>query len=230
MSRSRTNNASEDLEHLELTQEVAAAQALDSQSEEQSSSHHPPPHSQKDSRRVSISSLHSNASSSTAKYHPQGDHHPHSSQAYSGVGSITPGPRPSSSGSTNDLTTPKRSRPSYRHSTTLDSTTPSGSRRRKHAQGRRPPGSSRSSIRQRNRSSEEEDDEDSQEDEPDDYFGDVRSYHSRMRRAPSRRSVTSGRSDDNGEDGEDESDKEPLTLKDRQEVRARNVLIGFFIP
>ncbi|KAK3818817.1 MAG: calcium permease [Benniella sp.] len=230
MSHSRADNASEDLEHLELTQEVAAAQDQDSQNEESSSQ--PPPHSQKDSRRVSISSLHSNASSSTAKYHPQGDHHPSGSQAYSGVGSITPGPRLSSSGSTNDLATPKRSRPSYRHSGALDSTTPSGSRRRKHAQGRRPPESSRSSIRQRNRSSEEEDDdEDSQEDEPDDYFGDVRSYHSRMRRTPSRRSnrlspsrdhdsrrsIASGRSD-NGEDDMGESDKEPLTLKDRQET------------
>lgn len=226
MSHSRAANATEDLEHLDLTQEVAAAQEEDARSEEQYPSPRPPPHSQKDTRRVSISSLSSNISSSTAKYHPQED------QAYSGVGGATPGPRLSSAGSTNDIATPKRSRPSYRLQTG-DNATPSGSRRRRHAQGRRPPGSSRSSIRQRNRSSDEDNNEDSQDDEIDDYFGDVRSYHSRLRRTPSRRSNRlspsrdyddrsvghSGRSDDNGEDG-DETDKEPLTLKDRQEVKS----------
>ncbi|KAI8352983.1 hypothetical protein B0O80DRAFT_72964 [Mortierella sp. GBAus27b] len=229
MSHSRAANTSEDLEHLDLTQEIAAAQALDAQSEEQDSVSRPPPHSQKDPRRVSISSLHSGASTSTAKYHPPEDYSSHGGQAYSGVGSATPGARISSSGSVIDPTTPKRSRPSYRLSSQQhsDTPTPSGSRRRRHGNGRRAPGSSRSSIHQRNRSSEEDEDEDSQEDEEDDYFGDVRSYHSRMRRAPSRRSNrlsdydersgASARSDNGDEDG-DESDKEPLTLKDRQET------------
>ncbi|KAG0352935.1 hypothetical protein BGZ54_002509 [Gamsiella multidivaricata] len=225
MSHARAANVTDDLEHLELTQEVSAAQAEDSQNEgDQPSSSRPPLSSFKDPRRVSITSLSSNASSSTIKYQPQQD------PSYSGSG-------------TTGSTTPRRPKPSYRHSASLlnpDNTTPSGSRRRRPPPGKRPE-SSRSSIRQRNQSSGDDDDDDAEEEqeEADDYFGDARSHHSRMRRAHSRRSTRPSPSrdyDDRSLDGrehhgrrsdgdvgeyEDEghgSDNEPLTLKDRQET------------
>ncbi|KAF9112079.1 hypothetical protein BGX27_003997 [Mortierella sp. AM989] len=216
MSHSRATNVSDDLEHLELTHEVAAAQAEDGEGHPTSAR---PLHSQKDPRRVSINSLSSNVSSSTVKQHaPQEQPYSHSAS-----GATTPSSRLTPSGSTSYLANPKRSKGSYR---SLADNTPSGSRRRRPAQGKRP-GSSRSSIRQRNRSSEDDDDEEnSEQDDEDDYFGDMRPQ-SRLRRGHSRRSIRpsdyderslEGRDQYGGPDDEDEDDNEPLTLKDRQET------------
>ncbi|KAG0022166.1 hypothetical protein BGZ80_000856 [Entomortierella chlamydospora] len=217
MSHSRATNVSDDLEHLELTHEVAAAQAIER--EDQPSSARPSP-SQKTSRRVSIGSTRSNASSSTVKRHGSQEHH---HGGYSGSGTANTG-----------LGIPSRF---SRHSTALLDT-PSGSRRRRPSYGKRPE-SSRSSIRQRNRSSGDDDDdeENSDDDEDDNHFGDGRP-HSRMRRHSRRsnrhspsRDYDERSSDDRDqyrgsgdEDEDDRGDNEPLTLKDRQEYVERELL------
>jgi Ca2+:H+ antiporter len=126
-----------------------------------------------------------------------------------------------------------KSSPSYRHSTAGPSLSSSHSsrRRRSHAG----PGSTRSSVRLRSRSSDIEEEDESASDESDERYLGSRPSHSNMRRASSRRSVRlhpddeydvrsfdgrdptfAGGSDDGIEDGD--SDMEPLTLKDRQEV------------
>ncbi|KAF9401418.1 hypothetical protein BGX21_001739 [Mortierella sp. AD011] len=223
MSHSRTNNVSEDLEHLELTHEVAAAQAIER--EDQSSSAQPSS-SQKTSRRVSIGSTRSNASSSTVKRHGSQDHGSHSGSGTANTGLGIP-----SSGSASHIAITKRPKGSSRHSTALLDT-PSGSRRRRPSYGKRPE-SSRSSIRQRNRSSGDDDDDEgnSDDDEDDNHFGDGRP-HSRMRRHSRRsnrhspsRDYDERSSDDRDqyrgsgdEDEDDRGDNEPLTLKDRQET------------
>ncbi|KAF9358747.1 hypothetical protein BGX26_001020 [Mortierella sp. AD094] len=230
MSHSRATNVSDDLEHLELTHEVAAAQAKEGEGQPSSAR---PPHSQKTSRRVSINSLRSNASSSTVKQYASQEQ-PHGSN--SGSGAATTSSRIPSSGSASYIATPKRPKGSYRHSSSLLDT-PSGSRRRRPSYGKRPE-SSRSSIRQRNRSSDDDDDDEgnSDQDEEDGYFGDGRP-HTRMRRH-SRRSNRHSPSRDydersfddrdqyrgsGDEDEDDRSDNEPLTLKDRQEYVEREL-------
>ncbi|KAG0244017.1 hypothetical protein BGX31_009973 [Mortierella sp. GBA43] len=111
------------------------------------------------------------------------------------------------------------------------SVTPTPRRRRSHAG----PGSTRSSVRPRSRSSDIEEEDESNSDDSDERYLGSRPSISNMRRASSRRSVRlhpddeydvrsfdgrdpsfAGRSDDGIED--DESDVEPLTLKDRQET------------
>ncbi|KAF9275593.1 hypothetical protein BGZ68_010684 [Mortierella alpina] len=237
MSHSRTNNPSDDLEHLELTQELLAAHADDSPPHRQPAQSHPPPPSNKHARRVSINSLGSNASSSTVKqYSSQEPTHSQGAPGAGGSGTGTLGSRPPSSAPTSYASALKRPK-SYRHSSALlapETASPSGSRRRRPAAGRKP-GSSRSSIRQRNRSSDEDEDEDEDEDlqeEAGDYFNQSHSSHGRLRRASSRRSTRlspGGEHEDHGrehydrhsgedDDDDDRSDAEPLTLKDRQET------------
>lgn len=242
MSHSRTSNPSDDLEHLELTQELLAAHADDSPPHRQPAPSHPPPSSNKHARRVSINSLGSNASSSTVKQYSSQE--PTHSQGAPGAGSSgtgTLGSRPPSSAPTSYASALKRPK-SYRHSSALlapETASPSGSRRRRPAAGRKP-GSSRSSIRQRNRSSDEDEDEDEDEDlqeETGDYFNQSHASHGRLRRASSRRSTRlspGGEHEDHGrehydrhsgeDDDDDRSDAEPLTLKDRQEV-----IMGCFV-
>ncbi|KAF9579065.1 hypothetical protein BGW38_004840 [Lunasporangiospora selenospora] len=235
MSRphSRANNSKDDLENLDLSQEIIAAE--NSPSEPSS----PPPTRDRDSRRVSINSLGSEASTSTVKYYNPSE----PSHDVQGAGT-----RGSSSGY-NSLaggTTARRPKPSYRHSSAHLKTDAlgSGSRRRRPGPGMRP-GSSRSSIRQRDRSSGEDDDDDNDQDDDDDEshghrqqysgderFGDSRSSHGRLRRANSRRSTRltpdarsledrdhhDGHYTKNDEEDDEDLDLEPLTLKDRQET------------
>ncbi|KAF9976511.1 hypothetical protein BGZ73_008451 [Actinomortierella ambigua] len=263
---SRAANVSDDLEHVELTEEVAAAHADESPVEDV------PPLPSRNSRRVSINSVGSNESNSTIKYHkPSATDHvvPMSSGSTSGHGAGGSS-RPHMSSSTSySSASSKRNKPPYRHSSALLGTydhppSSSSSRRRRPSAsvGKQRPGSSRSSIHQRNRSSEEDEDEDDEDDEEgtdeynnhphhhhqhhhahdndrasiadrrsqrydsDDQY-DSRSTHSRLRRANSRRSTRISPGDDGeehqvaeGEEGgeEDDSDVEPLTLKDRQET------------
>ncbi|KAF9425742.1 hypothetical protein BGZ94_007270 [Podila epigama] len=209
----------------------------------------PSPHSSnRDSRRVSIHSLDSNASNSTIKYHNPSSEatssHPHQSGSQGGQGGQGSQRVVSSSGSY--LGTPKlRPRASFRQSNTMPNVDPSSgeSRHRRpssRGQGRRPSGSGRSSIREQYRSDNEDDDDDDDEDEDDDdmderydsvhhgaeaddYFADARSNHSRLRPSLSRRSTRiltphDRRSGDDHDQENDESDVEPLTLKDRQET------------
>ncbi|KAI8603071.1 Sodium/calcium exchanger protein-domain-containing protein [Dissophora ornata] len=219
---SRVNNESADLEHLELSEEIAAATAEDAHSE-------PPPPAGTDSKRVSISSVDSTASNSTVKYHqpltPETLSSSHSRPSFNRFSSA------GSAASTGGLRRPKSS-PSYRHSTagpSLSSSYPSR-RRRSHA-GR--PGSTRSSVRRRNQSSDIEEEDESHSGDSDDHLPETRPSHS-LRRASSRRSVRlpddeydvrsfdgrdpsfAGRPEDESE--EEDSDLEPLTLKDRQET------------
>ncbi|KAF9569218.1 hypothetical protein EC968_002656 [Mortierella alpina] len=239
MSHSRANNPSDDLEHLELTQELLAANADDSTSHHQPAPSHPSPSLNKDARRVSINSLGSIASSSsTVKQHsPHVPAHAQGAPGAGGSGTGTLGSRPPSSAPTSYASALKRPK-SYRNSSALlasETASPSGSRRRRVNSGRKP-GSSRSSIRQRNRSSDEDEDEDDDEDEDqqeeaDDYFNQAHPSHGRLRRVGSRRSTRlspDGEYEDHGrehydrhsgeEDDDDRSDAEPLTLKDRQET------------
>ncbi|KAF9933125.1 hypothetical protein FBU30_006449 [Linnemannia zychae] len=232
MANSRDSHLSDELENINLPQEPTS----DSNSGEQSfSSNRLPPNSQQDSRRVSINSLGSNASSSTVKYNNSNSHNTNGNtgqqndSASLNSGQRTPtqqGGQPSSFSGTL-----KRPRLSIRHSTNLlnADTFGSGSRRRRSSQGKRP-GSSRSSIHQRNRSSDEDDEDYDSQQEDDDN----RSSHSRARRM-SRRSTRNLAAEDyddhrsgydrdqhenqSGEEDEDEgSEVEPLTLKDRQET------------
>ncbi|KAF9298380.1 hypothetical protein BGZ74_009393 [Mortierella antarctica] len=245
MSNSRAPHTNDELDHLEVTNEVLAADAASAQDSQPL----PPPSPHRDSRRVSISSLGSNASNSTVKYHPSEaspqTHHP-SQSAVPASGGGGGGPRMSSSSSY--IGTPKlRPKPSFRQSSTfLSADSPSGSRRRRPHHKR--PESGRSSIRDRsNRSSDNDDDDDDDDDddeydehdhahhthhgEADDYFADARSNHSRRRPSLSRRStrlMTPGdhhhhhhhhhRSGEDHDEEEEGSDVEPLTLKDRQET------------
>ncbi|KAG0199373.1 hypothetical protein BGX33_011678 [Mortierella sp. NVP41] len=225
MANSRDSHLSDDLENINLPHDATR----DSNSDEPPFPHRPPPHSQRDSRRVSINSLGSNASSSTVKYNNNNPQHDSASLA---SGQRTPtqgGPPPSLSG------TVKRPKLTVRHSAALlnvdNPGSSSGSRRRRHAHGKRP-GSSRSSIRQRNRSSDEDEDEEDDYDQQDD--DDNRSSHSRVRPRMSRRSTrilagedyddrsTHDRDQHDNHSDEDEddagSDAEPLTLKDRQDT------------
>ncbi|KAG0041382.1 hypothetical protein BGZ83_001885 [Gryganskiella cystojenkinii] len=248
MSHSRPTNVSDDLDHLELTEEALATSA-DNDNNDQDITLSRPPHSQRDSRRVSLSS---NASNSTIKYHPQEQSQYHGAGIGTSAGSgpsnssrpdnTTTTPRTPSAGPSH-ATALKKSRPSYRHHSSSAYLNPSdtpltpGSRRRRAGTGGhsdKRPGSTRSSLRHRNRSDDEDedddddDDDDSQEGEADDYFGDARSHNSRMRRAHSRRSILDHdrrsldrQYDDRSggdDDDDDESDNEPLTLKDRQET------------
>ncbi|KAF9114392.1 hypothetical protein BGX27_010941 [Mortierella sp. AM989] len=223
MSHSRANNDSADLEHLELSEEVTAANLLDD-----SRSEHRPTTSQSDPKRVSISSVDSTASNSTIKYHPPP---PESASSSYGRPSI---PRHASTGSMASSALGSRrpkSSPSYRHSTAGPplSSSQSSRRRRSHA-GR--PGSTRSSVRHRNRSDIEEENESSNDDYEENY---AEPRPSNIRRASSRRSVRLHPDDEydvrsfdghdpsfrarSGDENEDEdSDAEPLTLKDRQET------------
>ncbi|KAF9953845.1 hypothetical protein BGZ70_000098 [Mortierella alpina] len=234
MSHSRAGNLTDDLDHLDLTQELLAANADDSTSHRQPAPPHPPSSLNKDARRVSINSLASNASSSTVKqYNPQDPVHSQGALGASGSGTGASGSRPPSSAPTSYASALKRPK-SYRHSSALlnpETASPSGSRRRRLAAGRKP-GSSRSSIRQRNRSSDEDEDEDEdQQDEAGDYFNQTHLSHGRLRRVSSRRSTRlspGGEHEDHGrehydrhpgeDDDDDMSDAEPLTLKDRQET------------
>ncbi|KAG0301569.1 hypothetical protein BGZ98_008216 [Dissophora globulifera] len=222
---SRANNDSADLEHLELSEEVAAASSL---ADEPPAS---PPPVPIDSKRVSISSVDSAGSNSTVKYHhpaaaPESIPSTYGRPGFNRLGST------SSTVSTGGLRRPKSS-PSYRHSTAgpaLSSSYSSGRRRRSHA-GR--PGSTRSSVRRRNQSSDIEEEDESHYDS-DDYQPETRPSYN-LRRASSRRSVRlnpdneydvrsfdghdpsfHGHSGDENDEGE--SDLEPLTLKDRQET------------
>ncbi|KAG9071395.1 hypothetical protein KI688_005606 [Linnemannia hyalina] len=229
MATSRDSHLSDELENINLPQEATR----DSNSEEHPSpSHRPPPHSQRDSRRVSINSLGSNASNSTIKYNNNNNNHETASLASD---QRTPtqqqqgGPPSSFSG------TLKRPKLSVRHSSNVlnDNVGGSGSRRRRPAHGKRP-GSSRSSIRQRNRSSDEDEDEEDDDNQQDD--DDNRSSHSRARPRMSRRSTRILAGDDyddrsghdreqydnqSGEEDDGEgSEAEPWTLKDRQESRS----------
>ncbi|KAF9906045.1 hypothetical protein BX616_000823 [Lobosporangium transversale] len=233
MSQSDAANVSNDLEHLELTRELAAAQA---QEQSQNRRQQPPmvrsPHSPKNPRRVSVSS---NASSSTVKYQPPLQGLPlEGGLSHTGSG-IVPS---SSKGSTSSYSAAsKRPKAPYRYSTALlNSDGAASSSRRRHSTSSKRPGSSRSSIRQRNQSSEDDEDGNSQKDDDG-----VRSHHSRLRRGHSRKSTRDydersmegrnhygGRSSDDEEDedeadeDEDEDDRgsdiEHLTLKDRQET------------
>ncbi|KAF9438200.1 hypothetical protein BGZ76_009218 [Entomortierella beljakovae] len=227
MSHSRANNESGDLERIELSEEVAAASLLD---DSQPDPIPPPAHS--DPKRVSISSVDSAASSSTVKYQPTQPAQDPSSSSYGSYGRPS-FPRHASTGSINTAGGSRRpkSSPTYRHSTAGPplSSTVSSRRRRSHA-GR--PGSTRSSVQHRNRSDIEEEDEFSNEDSEGNY-SELRP--SNMRRASSRRSIRHadddydvrsfdgrdpsfrGHSGDENDDEED-SDAEPLTLKDRQET------------
>ncbi|KAI1317689.1 hypothetical protein EDD11_007995 [Mortierella claussenii] len=221
MSHSRVNNESADLEHLELTEEIAASQLEDARSESL------PPSTPVDSKRVSINSVDSVSSNSTVKYHPAPPDS--SSSSYGRPGFM----RHASTGSVNSHRRPRQS-PAYRHSTAgppLSSSISSQRRRRSHG-GR--PDSVRSSVRHRNRSSDiEEEDESPNGDSEDDYELPRPNY---LRRASSRRSVRLNPEDEydvrsfegrdpsfgahsGGEHGDEEgSDLEPLTLKDRQET------------
>ncbi|KAK3842237.1 MAG: hypothetical protein J3R72DRAFT_443285 [Linnemannia gamsii] len=220
MSHSRANNDSADLEHLELTEDVVAS------SPDESRLDLPPPHI--DPRRVSINSVDSTSSSSTVKYHP----HPPQASEPSSSSYTRPAAslRLSSSGSIASAARRPKSSPSYRHSTAGPPTSTQTSRRRRSHAGR--PGSTRSSVRHRNRSSDIE--EETSDNESDDRV-ETRSSYSNLRRGDSRRSVrlhtedeADGRSFDeqgrysaghSGDDNDDDdSDIEPVTLKDRQET------------
>lgn len=238
MSQSRAphTNANDELDHLEVTNEVLAADAANAQDSL------PPPSPHRHSRRVSINSLGSNASNSTVRYHPS-ESAPHPSQSATAPSGASGGPRMSSSSSY--VGTPKlRPKPSFRSSTFL-SDSPSGSRRRRPHHNKRPE-SGRSSIKDRNRSSDDDNDDDDDDDdddeydhahhthhgEADDYF-DARSNHSRHRPSISKRStrlMTPGDHHRSGEDYDEEeegSDVEPLTLKDRQEVNNKETTTSF---
>ncbi|KAF9207706.1 hypothetical protein BGZ59_011001, partial [Podila verticillata] len=230
-SRAPHTNTNDDLDHLEVTHEVLAADAANAQEQ----SLPPPPSPHRHSRRVSINSLGSNASNSTVKYHPT-ESSPYPSHSATAPSGASGGPRMSSSSSY--LSTPKlRPKPSFRSSTFLSTDSPSGSRRRRPHHNKRPE-SGRSSIKDRNRSSDDDNDDDDDDDdeyeydhahhthhgEADDYF-DARSNHSRHRPSISRRStrlMTPGdhhhRSGEDYDEEEEGSDAEPLTLKDRQET------------
>lgn len=233
MANSRDSHLSDELDNINLPQE----DTRDSNSEEHPfPSHRPPPHSQRDSRRVSINSLGSNASNSTVKYNNNNNSYETASLS---SGQRTPtqqlqgGPPSSFSG------TMKRPKLSVRHSSNVlnDNFGGSGSRRRRPAHGKRP-GSSRSSIRQRNLSSDEDEDEEDYDNQQDD--DDNRSSHSRARPRMSRRSTRILAGDDyddrsghdreqyddqsGDEDDGEGSEAEPLTLKDRQEVRPTIIL------
>ncbi|KAF9908204.1 hypothetical protein EC991_010130 [Linnemannia zychae] len=220
MSHSRALNNSADLEHLELTEDVVASSPDESRLDL-----HPP---SIDPKRVSINSVDSTSSSSTVKYHP---HPPQASEPSSSsytrpAGSL----RLSSSGSIASAARRPKSSPSYRHSTAGPPTSTQSSRRRRSHAGR--PGSTRSSVRRRNRSSDIE--EETSDNDSDDRV-ETRSSYSNLRRGDSRRSVrlhtedeADGRSFDeqgryspnhSGDDhDDDDSDVEPVTLKDRQET------------
>ncbi|KAG0202622.1 hypothetical protein BGX28_004913 [Mortierella sp. GBA30] len=235
MSHSRANNDSADLEHLELSEELAVS--TDPRSELASTMFDP--------KRVSINSIESNSSSSTVKYHP---HRPAPSQPSldsisSSYGRPAPSLRlPSAKGA---VQRPKITSP-YRHSLAgppPSSSSQNSTTRRRHQQQRSSqaalpgrPGSTRSSVRHRNRSSDiEEEDESADEDESDGYAH-SRSNYNNLRHASSRRSVRVNAEDEydvrsydgndpnfaghSGDDNEeyDGSDIEPLTLKDRQET------------
>ncbi|KAG0001474.1 hypothetical protein BGZ79_004605 [Entomortierella chlamydospora] len=222
MSHSRANNNSADLEHLELSEEIAATSYFDDQRSEL-----PPVTLNSDPKRVSISSVDSAASSSTVKYHPPPPESASSSYPRPAI------PRHASTGSMTSSAQGSRrpkSSPSYRHSTAGPSLSSSHSSRRRRSHV---PESTRSSVRRRSRSSDiEEEDESSNEDSEENY-ADVRP--SNIRRASSRRSVRlnpedeydvrsfdgrdpSFRGHSGDENDEDEENDEPLTLKDRQET------------
>ncbi|KAG0062875.1 hypothetical protein BGZ90_002903 [Linnemannia elongata] len=227
MVNSRDSHLSDELENINLPQEATR----DSNSEEHPSpSHRPPPHSQRDSRRVSINSLGSNASNSTVKYNNNNNNYETASLA---SGQRTPTQQLQGGPPSSFSSTMKRPKLSVRHSSNVlnDNFSGSGSRRRRPAHGKRP-GSSRSSIRQRNRSSDEDEDEEDYDNQQDD--DDNRSSHSRARPRMSRRSTRILAGDDyddrsghdreqydnqSGEEDDGEgSEAEPLTLKDRQET------------
>ncbi|KAG0346557.1 hypothetical protein BG004_001442 [Podila humilis] len=238
------HTSNDDLNKLEVTNEVLAADAANAQ-DSPPIAPHPPPSSHRDSRRVSINSLGSNASSSTIRHHPNNTTDTSSPYLqHQGSASTSGTPRMSSSGSY--MGTPRLGpRPSFRQSSTYLSAadSPAGSRRRRtpHHHSRRQPGSGRSSLRERSNRSSDNDDDDDEDDEDDeerynhghhahhggeadDYFADARSNHSRLRPSLSRRStrILSGgdhrRSGEDYDEDQEDSDAEPLTLKDRQET------------
>ncbi|KAG0365801.1 hypothetical protein BGZ54_006190 [Gamsiella multidivaricata] len=223
MSHSRANNESADLEHLELSEEVVGASFDDMRSE---------PSSEAlliDPKRVSVSSVNSAGSSSTVKYHPSTPQET-TSASYTRP-SVNRHASASSVASTPGSRRPKSS-PSYRHSTagTPLSSSYSSRRRRSHASR---PESTRSSVRHRNRSSDIEEEDESPDGDSDDHFVGSRPSYSNMRRISSRRSVRLHPDDEydvrsfdgrepsfhsGDQNDEEESDLEPLTLKDRQET------------
>ncbi|KAF9904557.1 hypothetical protein BX616_001266 [Lobosporangium transversale] len=219
MSHSRANNQSADLEHLELSEDVVA----NSPDDTRPGLH--PASLQNDPRRVSINSFDSTASNSTVKYHPPPSEHS------SSQGRPT-SHRHASTGSANSAAQNSRrpkSSPVYRHSTAgAPPSSLSSQRRRRSHTGR--PASTRSSIRHRDIEEEDE----SGDGDSDNRYEQRPSY---LKRGSSRRSVRlhpedeydarvheshdpsfTGHSGEERDEDEEESDVEPLTLKDRQET------------
>lgn len=231
MSHSRVNNDSSDLEHLEL--EIATT---DSPVPETPAT----PSYPADPRRVSINSLDSTSSNATIKYQHQPTPSEPVSSSYGRPSAIRM-PSTASAASVPGSRRPK-STGSYRNSTAGPPSSSSSTGYRRRPQQLRRTASTRSSIRRNNRSSDIEEEDESSNDISDEHLAESRSNYSNMRRANSRRSVRVNPEDEYDgrdyegqdrhsidynmdEEEEDESDIEPLTLKDRQEVgRSRDFL------
>ncbi|GJJ73013.1 Ca2+:H+ antiporter [Entomortierella parvispora] len=224
MSHSRADNNSADLEHLEL--EIAATDSPVAETPVT-------PSQPADPRRVSINSVDSNSSNTTVKYQHQPTPSDPVSSSYGGRPSAIRMPSSASNASVPGSRRPK-STGSYRHSTAGPPSSSSSTGYRRRPQQIRRTASTRSSIRRNNRSSDIEEEDESSNDISDE-LADSRPLYNNMRRANSRRSVRVNPDDEYdgrdyegqdrhsidynmNEEEEDESDIEPLTLKDRQET------------